>query len=78
MTSVPTVLARVSFPSEKELLAQGAHDGLVELLLDKLVAVHLVHVALAFSDGALTVEGFVWPASSCHRVLYCTSVLSCT
>lgn len=52
-------------------MAQGTHDGLVELLLDELMPVHLVHVALALAHGALTVEGFVWASCTGDCVLYC-------
>ena len=74
MTRVPAVLARVSFAGKEKFLAQCAHDGLVELFLDELMAVHLVHVALALAHGALTIERFVWPASTGDRVLDCLSV----
>jgi hypothetical protein len=56
VTSVPAVLALIAKCVEKELVAKGAENNLVELLLDELVAVHLVHFALAFTDGALASE----------------------
>lgn len=54
VTSVSTVLTLVSFSGKEELLTQGTHDGLVELPLDKFVAVHLVDIALSLSDGSLS------------------------
>ena len=56
MTGVPTVLALVSGRVEQKLVAEGTEDDLVELPLDKLVTVHLVHLVLAFADGALTAK----------------------
>ena len=56
MTGVPTVLALVSGRVEQKLVAEGTEDDLVELPLDTLVTVHLVHLVLAFADGALTAE----------------------
>lgn len=69
MTRIATIFALIPFASEKEFLAQGAHDGLVELLLNKLMPIHFENVALALADSALTVERFVRASSTCHRVL---------
>lgn len=54
VTSVPAVLALVTEGIEKELIAKGTENDLIELFLNKLVTVHLVDFALAFTDGALT------------------------
>ena len=56
MTSVSTVLALITGSVEKKLVAEGAENDLVELALDKLVTVHLVHLVLALADGTLTAE----------------------
>jgi hypothetical protein len=69
MARVPAVLALVPLARKEEFLTQRTHDGLVELLLDELVAVHLVHIALALAHGALTVESLVRPAAASDRVL---------
>jgi hypothetical protein len=53
---VPAVLALVAVGGDEELVAEGAEDDLEELSLDELVAVHLVDLALALLDGALTTE----------------------
>ena len=60
MTSVSAILALVSLSSEKEFLTQCAHDGLVELPLDKFVTVHFVDIALPLPDGALSTQSLVW------------------
>ena len=69
VTGVATVFALIAFAGKKELLAQCAHDRLVELSLDKLVSVHLKHIALALAHSALTSEGLIWPPATRHRVL---------
>jgi hypothetical protein len=69
VAGISTVLALITLAGKEELLAERAHDGLVELLRDKLVAVHLVHVALPFPDGALTAESFVWSARARSGIL---------
>lgn len=53
---VPAVLALVAVARHEELVAQGTEDDLEELLLNELVTVHLVDLALALLDGALTTE----------------------
>lgn len=50
---------------EQELVAEGAKDDLVELPLDELVSVHLVHLVLALADCTLTSE----PTRSIERPL---------
>ena len=56
MTGVPTVLALVSVRVEQKLVSEGTEVDLVELPLDKLVTVHLVHLVLALADGTLTTQ----------------------
>jgi len=56
VTSISTVFALVSRSIEQEFAAKRAQYKLIELLLNKLVAVHLMDFALAFPDGALTTE----------------------
>lgn len=59
VTSVPTVLALVTFSGEKQFTTQSTHYGLVELALNELVSVHLMHVTLALLDGTLTTKSLV-------------------
>jgi hypothetical protein len=56
VTCVATILTLVSYRVQEEITAEGTQHELVELPLDKLVAVHLVNITLAFPDGALTSE----------------------
>ena len=56
MAGVPTVLALVASRIQQEFVAERAQDDLVELPLDELVAVHLVHLVLALADGTLTTQ----------------------
>lgn len=56
MTSVSAVFTLITKGIEKEFVAECAEDDLVELFLDKFMAVHLVDLAFAFADGALTSE----------------------
>lgn len=53
---VSTILALIAFSREEEFLTKCTEDGLEELSLNKLVTVHLEHVALALADGTLTTE----------------------
>ncbi len=54
MTGVPAILALIPDGVEQELVAESAEDNLVELQLDELVSVHLVHLVLALADCSLT------------------------
>ena len=74
MTGVPTVLALVSGRVEQKLVAEGTEDDLVELPLDKLVTVHLVHLVLAFADGALTAQSTSIQRTFSHILLDCGMV----
>ena len=56
MARVPAVFALVSDGVQKELVAEGAENDLVELPLHELVPVHLVYLILALTDGTLTAE----------------------
>lgn len=54
VAGISAIFALVSTPLEKELVAEGAEDDLVELTLNELVAVHLVDFSLSHSDSATT------------------------
>lgn len=69
VTGVSTVLALVTFSGEKQFTTQSTHYGLVELALNELVAVHLMHVTLAFLDGTLTTESLIRATPSTGVVL---------
>ena len=62
MTSVPTVFALIPHRVEQEFAAERAQNDLIELLLHKLVSVHLVHLTLALTNSTLTSEtaGVKW------------------
>ena len=56
MARVATIFALISGSIEQKVVAECAQHELVELPLDELVTVHLVHLALALAHGALTTE----------------------
>ena len=56
MAHVSAVLALVSRGIEQELVAERAEHKLVELALDELVAVHLMHLVLLLAHSALAPE----------------------
>ena len=56
MARITTIFTLISGSIEQEVVAERAQHELVEFSLDKLVAVHLVHLALALAHGALTTE----------------------
>ena len=56
MTCVSAIFALISDRVKQEFVAESTEDDLVELALDELVAVHLVHLVLAFANGTLTAE----------------------
>lgn len=56
MAHVPAVVALVAVAGDEEFVAERAEDDLEKLLLDELVAVHLVDLALALLDGTLSTE----------------------
>lgn len=56
MTSIPAVLALVSFSGKQEFLTESTQDRLIELSLNEFVPVHLEDVASSLSHGALTSE----------------------
>lgn len=56
VTHVAAVVALVAVARDQELVAERTEDDLEELALDKLVAVHLVDLALALLDGSLAAE----------------------
>ena len=53
---VSTIFTLISGSIEQEVVAERAQHELVELPLNELVAIHLVHLALALAHGALTTE----------------------
>lgn len=69
VTCISAIFALISLSGEKELLAESTHDGLVELALDELMAVHLENIALSLPYGTLTTERFVRSAPTGDRVL---------
>jgi hypothetical protein len=69
VTGISTIFTLVSLSGKEEFLTQGTHDGLVELSLHELMAVHLVDVALSLSDGTLSTQSFVWTSTTSGRVL---------
>ena len=56
MARVATIFALISGSIEQKVVAECAQHELVELPLDELVTVHLVHLALALAHGALTAK----------------------
>lgn len=53
---IATILALIADSVEQEVATEGAQHELVELSLDELVAVHLMDITLALSDGSLTAK----------------------
>lgn len=56
MAGIPAVFALKTKRIEEKFVAERAKDDLVELFLDELVTVHLMHLALAFANSALTAQ----------------------
>jgi hypothetical protein len=54
VAGVSTILALITKSIEQEVIAKGAEHELIELPLNELMSVHLVHLVFAFSDGSLT------------------------
>ena len=75
VASVSTIFALVADGVEQELAAERAQDDLVELALDELVPVHLVHLALALAHGALAPEAGV-DGPLAHVLLDCCGTRS--
>lgn len=56
MASVPTVFALVASSVEEEITAERAFHELVELLLNKLVSIHLVDIPFTHTKSTLTTK----------------------
>jgi hypothetical protein len=56
MASVPTIFALISKSLEKKLIAERTQDDLIELALDKFMAIHFVDLSTTNFDGTLTTE----------------------
>jgi hypothetical protein len=60
VTCVSAILALITRSIEQEIPTEGTKHELIETLLDKLVAVHLVNFVLTLANSTLTAKTTKW------------------